>query len=46
LFLSRKGKIVQNTGIKRMGENRKKVVLGTSGKRIVANPPFKDISQK
>jgi hypothetical protein len=31
---------------KRMGGNRKKVVLEKSGKRIEANPPFKDISQK
>ena len=35
LYLRRNGKIVQNTGMKRMGWNRKKAVLGTSGKRIV-----------
>ena len=35
LYLPRNGKIVQNTGMKRMDWNRKKAVLGTSGKSIV-----------
>jgi hypothetical protein len=35
LYLPRNGKIVPNTGMKKMGWNRKKAVLGTSGKSIV-----------